>query len=257
MIRSIVITGAASGIGLELALRYASDGARLGLLDANEASLADAAGRCRALGADVYSQAIDVRKRENLASWLCAFDDAHPVDILFANAGVITGVADGQSIEPSDASFDLMDINVIGVLNTIHPLLPRMIERKRGTIAITSSVAGFVPLPQMPSYSASKSAILSYGMSLRAGLRAHGVKVSVICPGYVSTPMAVRVEGTKPFVRSVTYAAEKIHRGIERNVPVIAFPWYFALVMRLGGLLPEALRQYAVTATRFSVAPKQ
>ena len=257
MIRTIVITGAASGIGQALALRYARDGARLGLLDANAAGLADVSERCRALGSDVYSQTIDVRERAALGAWLEQFDDAQPIDILFANAGVISGVADGQSAESVEASFELMDINVLGILNTIHPLLPRMIGRRQGTIAITSSVAGFAPLPQMPSYGASKAALLSYGMSLRAGLRAHGVKVSVICPGYIDTPMTIRVQGTKPFVRSVEYAAEKIHRGIERNVSVIAFPWYFALVMRWGGLLPDWARQHAFSVARFSVAPKQ
>lgn len=257
MIHTIIITGAASGIGQALALRYARDGARLGLLDSNVAGLADISERCRALGSDVYSQTIDVRERAELGAWLSQFDDAQPIDILFANAGVISGVANGQWAESVEASFELMDINVLGVLNTIHPLLPRMIGRRRGTIAITSSVAGFAPLPQMPSYGASKAALLSYGMSLRAGLRAYGVKVSVICPGYIDTPMAIRVQGTKPFVRSVEYATEKIHRGIERNVPIIAFPWYFALVMRLGGLLPDWARQHAFSMASFSVAPKQ
>ncbi len=256
MVRTIVITGSSSGIGEALATRYAREQARLGLIDNDGQRLEQIANQCRSLGAEVHTQVIDVRARADLKTWLEAFDQSAPIDILFANAGLITGVASGESTEPADASVELMNVNVMGVINTIHPLLPRMLERKRGSIAITSSVAGFVPLPQMPSYSASKAAILSYGLSLRAGLRTHGVKVSVICPGHVSTPMTGRIHGFKPFLRSPGYAAEKIHRGIERNKAIIGFPWYFAWFMRFGGFLPDWARQHATVAAKFSIAPK-
>jgi NADP-dependent 3-hydroxy acid dehydrogenase YdfG len=246
MTRTIVITGASSGIGEALALHYAQDKARLGLLGTNAGRLAAVAEKCRALGAEVEAQAIDVRDRERMAAWLEAFDNAHSVDLLFANAGLLGGLAAGEAIERADQSFELMDVNVMGVLNTIHPLLPRMTARRKGQIAITSSVAGLLPLQQMPSYSASKAAVLRYGLCLRDGLRAHGVKVSVICPGYIDTPMTGQVQGAKPFMRSAAYAAGQIARGLERNRPIIAFPWYFAWV-----------RRRHVALSKFSIAPKR
>jgi len=145
----------------------------------------------------------------------------------------------------------------MGILNTIHPLLPRMTARRTGQIAITSSVAGLLPLQQMPSYSASKAAVLRYGLCLRDGLRSHGVKVNVICPGYIDTPMTGRVEGAKPFMRSASYAADQIARGLERNAPIIAFPRHFAWLLRLGGILPDWVRGHAVAWAKFSIAPKR
>lgn len=256
MIRTIVITGAASGIGEALSLRYAQDGARLGLIDIDRDKLEQIMERCRSLGAEVRAGVVDVRVRSAVATWLEDFDRSTPVDILIANAGVLCGVAPGESTEPADDSLELIDTNVLGVFNTVHPLLPRMLERKRGHIALMSSAAGLVPLQQMPSYGASKAAVYSYGLSLRAGLRASGVQVSVICPGYVRTPLTSRIVGPLPFIQSAKTAADRIVAGIDRNAAIIAFPWYFVLAMRWGGYLSDGARRCVFSALKFGVARK-
>ncbi len=255
MSRTIVITGASSGIGSALALRCANAGAHLGLTGRDSDRLDRVAAACRATGAKVDTAVIDVRSRGEMAAWLETFDNISPVDLLIANAGVMTGTPPGGDIEPAEAGYELVQTNVLGVLNTVQPLLPRMMARRHGQIAIISSLAGFIPLRDAPSYCASKSAVLAYGLSLRDLLQEKGIGVSVICPGFVTTPMSRREIGEKPFEMPPERAIDIILRGLARDKAVIAFPFWFALATRIGGLLPDRLRERATRSSRFSVDP--
>ena len=244
--RSIVITGASSGIGRAIALNYAGQGVVLGLLGRDEARLAAVAGECQARGAQTIVGCVDVRDRASMKAWLERHDQGHPVDLLVANAGVLLRTAPGD-VEPADAAHDLMQVNVLGVLNTIQPLIPRMVERRRGQIAIVASVAAFTPLAHSPSYSASKAAVLNYGLSLRAMLRRFEIGVSVICSGFVETPMIAAIRDPKPFNMSADRAAMLTRRGLERDRAVIVFPLLFAILSRIDGLLPDRLRRWLET----------
>jgi short-subunit dehydrogenase len=130
-----------------------------------------------------------------------------------------------------------------------------MMSRGHGQIGIVGSLAGFIPLPDAPSYCASKSAVLSYGLALRSLLRPHGIGVSVICPGYVTTPMTQQESGWKPFEMSAERAAALICRGLARNRPIIAFPFLLALLSRIGGILPDRVRRWTDVPFRFTVQP--
>jgi short-subunit dehydrogenase len=251
---TVVITGASSGIGRALALRHAHAAATLGLIGRNRKRLQNIAAECQSRGAEVSVGEVDVRARDELRRWLEAFDDAKPIDLLIANAGVMEGTPPGGTIEPPDAAYALMQTNVLGTLNTVQPLIPRMMARRRGQIAIVSSIAGFIPLPDSPSYCASKAAVLTYGLALRALLRPYGVGVSVICPGFITTPMMWRESGPKPFAVSAGKAAELICRGLSRNRATIVFPLFFALATRIGGLLPDSLRRRTTRPFRFTVS---
>ena len=251
----IVITGASSGIGRALALYYARRGAHLGLLGRNSERLGQAAAECRAAGAVVESQLIDVCDRPLMADWLENFDTSSPIDLLIANAGVMHGTAPGGDIEQPEAGYALVQTNVLGVLNTIQPLLPRFTARQRGQIAIMSSLAALIPLRDSPSYCASKSAVMAYGLSLRDLLGEQGIGVSVICPGYVTTPMSQREAGGKPSEMSAERAAGIIDRGLSRNKAVIAFPFWLALATRIGGRLPDRWRERLTRGSRFTVDP--
>src|SRR5262249_14950618 len=187
------------------------------------------------------------------SSWIREFDATTPVDLVIANAGVMAGTPPGGEIEPADAGYAVVGTNVLGVLNTVQPLLPAMMSRRKGQIAIISSIAAFIPLPDSPSYCASKSAVLHYGQSLRALLAPHGIAVSVVCPGYVTTPMAARESGRKPFMMSAEKAAALIVAGLGRNRPLIAFPFLFALATRLHGLVPDGIRRRLSSGYRFTV----
>ena len=176
--------------------------------------------------------AIDICARERLNAWLTTFDTLSPIDLLIVNAGIMGGAAPNDAIERPDSSRAIIETNVIGALNTIHPILPRMIARGSGQIAILSSIAGFIPLPDAPTYAASKAALLSYGLGLRGALYDKGIKVNVICPGYVSTPMFAQEHGWKPFEMTPERAAALIWRGLERDKSIITFPRFFSLVTR-------------------------
>ncbi len=253
MPRTIVITGASSGIGEALALSYARDRNCLGLLGRDTPRLDRIAERCRSAGALVSPAAIDVRAHRDMEAWLQRFDDKTPVDLVIANAGVMAGSAAPNELESAETARALVEINLLGVMNTIQPILPRMVARRRGQIAIVSSIAAFLPLADAPSYGASKAAVLSYGLALRSLLQPQGIGVSVICPGYVDTPMMRQEQGSKPSVMPPEQAAAIIRRGLVRDRAVIAFPPLFALVTRIGGLLPDRLRRWTNAPFRFTV----
>jgi short-subunit dehydrogenase len=255
--KTVVITGASSGIGEALAVRYARAGTVLGVTGRNRERLERVAERCRAAGCDVRPAVLDVRDRSSLAAWLQELDRAFPIDLLIANAGVTTGVARGRQDEDADAAFELMEINILGVLNTVQPVLPLMLTRGRGQIAIMSSVSALSALPDAPSYSASKAAMLSYGVALRDRVYDAGVRVNVLCPGYVSTPMTARFKGWLPLEMTVETAAARIVSGLARDRPVIAFPLILVLLARGSRLLPDGLRRLGMMPFRFHVTGPQ
>jgi short-subunit dehydrogenase len=252
MARTILITGASSGIGKALALRLAEPGVTLALSGRDGPRLEAVAAECRQRGATVISHQIDARDRAAMTAWITGVDRDTPVDLVIANAGVMSGTPPQGPIEGSDEAYKLIETNVLGVLNTVQPLLAPMMERGRGQIAIVSSLAAFIALPDSPSYCASKSAVLSYGLALRALLADKGVKVSVICPGYITTPMSAREHVQKPQEMSAEKAADLIVKGLAKNRGVIAFPRMLALLTRLNALLPDRLRRSLLP--RFTVS---
>ncbi len=252
---SIVITGASSGIGAALAEDYAAQGVVLGLIGRDRERLDASAAACRARGADVECGNLDIRDREALHAWLTAFDEAHPVDLLIANAGVSTGLEPGRSRE-SDAEADrLADINYKGTVNTVSGLVEAMRARRQGHIAVISSLAGLKALPDMPSYSATKAALVAYGHSIRGWLRPFGVTVSIVCPGFVTSPMSSRHKGARPFEVSIDDAVRTIRRGLDRRRPMIAFPRILALGIWLDRLLPTRIQDWIIRLFQADIDP--
>jgi short-subunit dehydrogenase len=234
---SIVITGASSGIGEALAHDYAAPGVALALTGRDAERLDTVTSACRAKGATVVSATIDVTDRDRFLPWLESFDDAHPVDLVIANAGISID-KDNSSLDDFSIIRKTLDVNINGVLNTVEPLLPRMMERKRGQIGIVSSLAGFIGLPYSASYNASKAAVRVWGESIRYVVKKDGIGVSVICPGFVVSRITTEAPFPMPFMMTSARASSIIRRGLALNRPRIAFPIGTKAAVWLGTTLP-------------------
>lgn len=234
--RSILITGASSGIGAALARHYAAPGVRLALCGRDGGRLQEEAAKCTAQGAAVESRILDTTDREAMRAWLIEADERAPLDLVIANAGVSGGTRD--SVESEAQVRHIFAVNVDGVLNTVLPLLPRMVARRRGQIALMSSIASFRGFPSAPAYSGTKAAVRVWGEGLRGDLMAYGVGVSVICPGFVVSRMSAANDYPMPFLMSAEKAAAIIARGLARNRGRIAFPWPMYFITWLLGVLP-------------------
>ncbi|MFZ4126321.1 MAG: SDR family NAD(P)-dependent oxidoreductase, partial [Rickettsiales bacterium] len=200
----------------------------LALTGRNAERLEEVAKSCRARGAHVMTTTIDVRDAMSLKNFIEQFDEKYPVDLVIANAGV-SATTSGGADDIAQAQI-VFDINVQGVLNTIHPLIPHMMKRKRGQIAIMSSLASFRPLPSAPSYSAAKAAVRFYGEALAGVLKHQNVQVSVICPGWIHTPLTDKNTFAMPFIMSSERAVQRIVRAVSCGKRRIVFPkrFYFA-----------------------------
>lgn len=240
MAANIVITGASSGIGAALAAAYAEPGATLLLIARDADRLEAAANAARARGAAVQTARVDVTAEAEMAAALAAFDDAHPIDILIANAGI----AKGGMPEPAGQSRRLTEVNWYGMLNTVEPVIPRMLARGAGRIAVISSISAIRPSGSLPSYSATKAAVRAYGQAIRSWLRPKGVYVTVVAPGFISTPMADRHHGPKPFEMPAEKAAAIIKRGVAKRRGALTFPWQFSVLVFLGNRLPPFLSDW-------------
>ncbi len=242
--RSILITGASSGIGAALAEAYAAPGMRLALTGRDAARLEAIVARCRGLGADANGRVIDVADRQAMDAFVGALDAEHPIDLVYANAGIGPSTSETEG-RPSDAAVirRVFAVNLDGVLNTVLPASERMRARRRGQIALMSSLAAYTPLPGISGYAATKAAVKSFGEGLRMELRPHGVGVSVICPGYVRSRLTANGPKVQPFVLEAHEAAALIKRRLARDPAVIAFPWPLHLATWMIGVLPASLRQ--------------
>jgi short-subunit dehydrogenase len=237
--RSILITGASSGIGAALAAAYADHGVTLFLTGRDTWRLEETETRCRTRGASVHTKSLDVLDRTAMAAWIDACDAIAPLDLVIANAGISGGTGGGPEWIESERR--IFEVNVTGVLNTVEPALRPMIKRKSGQIAVMSSVASFSGWPGAPAYSASKGAVRMWGEGLRGALAPEGIQVSVICPGFIDTPMTDINDFPMPFKMSADRAAGLIISGLRGNKARIAFPWQTYGIAGVFGLLPAGL----------------
>jgi NAD(P)-dependent dehydrogenase (short-subunit alcohol dehydrogenase family) len=186
MTRTVLLTGAASGIGRACALELARRGDRLGLVDRDREGLEATAREARALGATVTTFVVDLANPGELDRLAADAPEAlGPIDVLFNNAGVAV-------IKPLDATSDddwrwVFDVNVWAPIRLTRALVPAMTARGRGQIVMTASLAGLVGAPGMVAYSTTKFALVGFSESLRAELAPHGIGITVICPGYIKT----------------------------------------------------------------------
>ncbi len=254
-VRSLAITGASSGLGAALARAYAAPGIVLGLIGRSTTRLTSTADACRAAGATVELGALDVTEPAPLAAWLAEFDRVNPIDLLIANAGISAGPAPDDVADGLELASRQVRTNLVGVMNTVEPLLPAMAARQRGQVAIVSSLAGYRGLAYSPAYSASKAGARAYGEALRSLLAPRGIRVSVVCPGFFESPMTDRFVGGHPFRLPLERATAIVKRGLDRGKRRIVFPWPLALGLRCADLMPAALGDWVVRSFHFHIEP--
>jgi short-subunit dehydrogenase len=225
--RHLLITGASSGIGAALARRLARPDRRLTLLGRDTARLRAVAAGCSGTTETI---SVDVTDAAAMAAVIDSAFATAPVDLVVANAGISGG--DAQT---------LMAINVQGVVNTVEPAIPHWRAQGQGQLALMSSLASFRGLPNAPAYCASKAAVRLYGEGLRGKLGRIGIRVSVLCPGFIATPLTANNPFPMPFLLTAEAAAERIVRGLAQNRARIAFPRRLYWPTLLGSLLPQAL----------------
>jgi short-subunit dehydrogenase len=251
--RTILITGASSGLGAALADGYARPGTRLALVGRDAERLKARAGACRAKGAQTVIGCFDVGEPEPFGAWLTGQDEAAPFDLVIACAGVSAGTSPDGTPEGRGLATMQVRANLLGAINTVEPLLPAMIRRGQGQVALFSSIAGLRGLPYSPAYSASKAGVRAYGEALRALLAPAGVAVSVIVPGFFDTPMTDRFEGPKPFMVSLDRMAAIVRRGIDARRARITFPHLLAFGTRATDLMPAWLGDRIQRGFRFHI----
>jgi short-subunit dehydrogenase len=254
--RSIVITGASRGLGAALAERFAAPGVALHLVARGAEGLAATAARCTARGAEVHTAAIDVRDAPAMAARLLSWDAARPIDCVVANAGISRGVAPDGAWEGIEGARAQVEVNLIGAMNAIEPLLPALRERRAGRIVLVASVAAYRGLPDAPGYAASKAGMRAYGEGLRAALAPRGIGVTVLLPGFFDSAMGARWMGPRPLAMTLDRAAMISHRAILRGAGRAAFPLPLALLLRLLDALPAGLSDWMVRRMRFRIAPE-
>jgi short-subunit dehydrogenase len=238
---SILITGASGGIGAELARAYARPGTHLALTGRDARRLQQVGGDCRSVGAAVTTAIRDVTDADGLRTWIAAVDEDHPLDLVIANAG-ISGGTGGGTVGGGDLTRTraIFAVNLDGVINTVMPIIGPMRRRGAGQIAIMSSLAGLGGFPGAPAYCASKAAVRIWGEALRGALAGAGIVVTVICPGFIRTPMTAANTFPMPLIMDAEAAARLIKRRLARQPARIAFPWplYFGAWLA-GALAPR------------------
>jgi short-subunit dehydrogenase len=236
--QTVVITGASSGIGWELARQLGAQQGKIGLLARRQDKLAELAGAIQQAGGKAAYVPVDITDRTQVLEAIGQLRaQLGPIDLLIANAGVGAPTL----LEPMNVGDveKMYRVNVFGVIYAIEAVLPEMRQRKHGHLAAVSSLAAYKGLPGESGYTSSKAAISNYMEGLRIHLRGSGVHVTTICPGFVRTPMTDVNDFHMPWLLEAGDAARRILRALRWKRKVYNFPWQMSLIMKLTRWLPD------------------
>ncbi|MGA9045998.1 SDR family NAD(P)-dependent oxidoreductase [Sulfuricurvum sp.] len=244
----IVITGASSGLGEALALYYASNENQLVLIARREERLADVAARCRKKGAEVETILADVNDFGRMQEIGRGVSEKG-VDRIILNAGVSVGHSGG--VTPFEDFERLFKTNFLSVHALLEPIIPKLMEKKSGEIVFISSLASLLTMPTSIAYSSSKRALNAYAEGLHYQLKAYGISVMTIMPGFIDSEMTQKNRFKMPFFMTTEVGIRRITDAIKRKKIRYAFPFRFALMIRIVSTLPQSLRDKIVHFTNF------
>lgn len=237
----VFITGASSGLGQALAWRYYQAGYDLALVARRTAEMQSWATAWGVAPQRFQIYAADVALPDSIiaAAQSCLARQGVP-DVVIASAGISIGMDTGQR-EDLDVMAQTLMTNNLGMAATFHPFLSAMVQRRSGVLVGLASVAGIRGLPGHGAYCASKAGVLAYCESLRGELRGSGVQVSIICPGYIDTPLTQKNRYGMPFLMQPEKFANKAFRVIEARASYRVIPWQMGVVAKLLRVLPNGL----------------
>jgi len=246
----VLITGASSGIGRGLSVELARRGAAVGLLARRGDLLREVVEEIQSHGGKAIALPADVTDANAVRAAAGKLrDEFGPIDLLIANAGVGATTA-ARNLEPEGVA-KVFSVNVIGVVNCVTAVIPQMIERGHGQLAVISSLAAYRGLPKSAAYCSSKAAISSLFESLRLDLQPQGIDVTIIHPGFIKTQLTAGRQAKLPFLLEVDEAANRMIRAIEKRKKSYAFPWPLATLVRIGMVMPNFLYDWVSRRNSF------
>jgi short-subunit dehydrogenase len=236
------ITGAGSGLGRQLALVLAEEGIAIEAIDLQAEGLETLASELQARGKPVAWEVADVTDAVALQKAVQALEARlGPVDLLIANAGVGT---ETSALHFDAAAFAaIIQVNLIGVANSIAAVLPGMLARGRGHLVAISSMASYRGLPSLAGYCASKAGVNALMEALRVQVRPRGIWTTTVCPGWIRTPMTEQLRLRVPMLE-VDDAARRIVRAIRGKRAFVAFPWRIRCQVALMRWLPAGISDW-------------
>jgi short-subunit dehydrogenase len=237
----ILITGASGGLGAALARHYAGHGRTLLLWGRDPERLRAIAVACRELGADVAVRSLDL---SDSAAAIAALEeeDAEAIDLALLAAGTGDIRAQDDLVEDAAQVVRIGMINFVATSAMAAALARRKAPRRDGQIVLIGSAAAFHALPFATGYAGSKAGLAHFAHALRLSVKRHGVKVTLVSPGFIDTAAGRKTPGPRPFLLQPPDAAMRIAQAAARGQAHIIFPWPFALLRWIDRLLPMALR---------------
>ena len=234
------VTGASTGIGAATAIALAQSGWDVVVTARGQEKL-EQMGK---LGSEFKGRIIplqgDVTDKEAISAVVAEIESRiGPIQLAVLNAG--SYVSENLDTFKSEEFESQVRLNLIGTAYCVEALLPRFISRRKGHLAIVSSVAGYRGLPHSLGYGASKAALINFAESLAIMGKEFGIKVQVVNPGFVRTPLTAKNDFTMPFLMDAGVAAMRIVNGLGTNKFEIAFPRRFAFILKTLGMLPDRL----------------
>jgi short-subunit dehydrogenase len=231
--RLVWVTGASTGIGAEICKQLAATGVVVAASARNVEAL-------KALGAGIHAYPVDVSNEAQVAETFTAIEkNLGPIDLIIAGAGTYTpaSAADFRT----EMFRRMYEVNYLGVINVLAAALPVFRARRSGHLSWIASVSGYRGLPKAAAYGPTKAALINLAESLKPELDRDGVKVSVINPGFVRTPMTAQNDFEMPFLMEPKDAAAATIAGLAKGKFEVAYPTPFVAILKIGRLLPYRL----------------
>ena len=235
--KNIWITGASSGIGKALALKFANEGWQVAASARRENLLQD----LKKINSNIHSFPLDVTDKEKAKKIFNEIlQNFKTLDLCVFSTGIHD--PESEKVFNTEKIREIMETNFFGTLNCIVAANSYFKEKKSGHISMVSSVAGYRGLPAASGYCASKSALTSLAESLYFDFDRYNVKISVVSPGFIKTPMTDKNKFAMPMIKSAEFAAEKMFVGLtKKNVFEIHFPFIFTMFMKFLKIMPNWL----------------